>query len=197
MIGSLRGILLDRLDTGEALVEVGGVGYRVMLAAPTLAALGELGEAVFLHVHTHVREDAIILYGFSDRDQRSCFEALIGAHGVGPSLALAILSIHRPSALRRAVMTGDADALVMVPGVGAKTAARLLIELEARLDLPPDRGEPGPEGGAKGAVGEVRAALAGLGYGPDEVHLALRALPYEGAVEDLLRAALRELAGAR
>lgn len=197
MIGSLRGILLDRLDTGEALVEVGGVGYRVMLAAPTLAGLGELGEAVFLHVHTHVREDAIILYGFSDRDQRSCFEALIGAHGVGPSLALAILSIHRPSALRRAVMTGDADALVMVPGVGAKTAARLLIELEARLDLPPDRGEPGPEGGAKGAVGEVRAALAGLGYGPDEVHLALRALPDEGAVEDLLRAALRELAGAR
>lgn len=197
MIGSLRGILLDRLDTGEALVEVGGVGYRVMLAAPTLAALGELGEAVFLHVHTHVREDAIILYGFSDRDQRSCFEALIGAHGVGPSLALAILSIHRPSVLRRAVMTGDADALVMVPGVGAKTAARLLIELEARLDLPPDRGEPGPEGGAKGAVGEVRAALAGLGYGPDEVHLALRALPDEGAVEDLLRAALRELAGAR
>lgn len=197
MIGSLRGVLLDRLDMGEALVEVGGVGYRVMVPATTLAELGELGEAVFLHVHTHVREDAIVLYGFCDRDQRSCFEALIGAHGVGPSLALAILSVHRPAALRRAVVAGDTDALVMVPGVGAKTAARLLMELEARLDLPADSAGPAPVGGPRGAMGEVRAALAGLGYGPDEVHLALRALPDEGAVEDLLRAALRELAGAR
>ncbi len=196
MIGSLRGVLLDRLDTGEALVETAGVGYRVMVPAATLAELGEPGQEVFLHVHTHVREDAIVLYGFSDRDQRSCFEALIAAHGVGPSLALSILCVHRPAALRRAVLAGDVDSLVLVPGVGAKTAARLLIELEARLDPPAhsaDRG-PSPE---EGVMGEVRAALAGLGYGPDEVRLALRAVPDGGGVEELLRCALRELAGAR
>lgn len=197
MIGSLRGVLLERIAAGEALVEVGGVGYRVMVAAPTLEALGELGEPVFLHVHTHVREDAIILYGFTDRDQRSCFEALIAAHGVGPSLALSILSIHQPPALRRAVMAGDVEALVMVPGVGAKTAARLLIDLEARLELPVTGPGSVPAAGGRGALGEVREALAGLGYGSEEVRLALRALPDEGGVEDLLRSALRELAAAR
>jgi Holliday junction DNA helicase RuvA len=211
MIGSLRGVLLDRTTrsdhAGEVLVEVGGVGYRVVVPAGTLSLLGELGGPAFLHVHTHVREDAIVLYGFAGRDERACFEALIGAHGVGPAVALALLSVHSPAALRRAVATDDADALCLVPGIGKKTASRLLIELKARLDL--DLEEPAlaavgsssssrrGSGGPLAVRQEVRAALASLGYGADEVREALVALPEDGSVEDLVRLALRQLAGSR
>lgn len=206
MIGSLRGVVLDRVarsdSAGEVLLEVGGVGYRVVVPGGTLMRVGELGAAAFVHVHTHVREDAIILYGFASRDERACFEALIGTHGVGPAVALAMLSVHSPTALRRAVATDDVDALCLVPGIGKKTAVRLLIELKARLDL--DLEEPALSlVGAGGAAAsgpaaarqEVRAALAGLGYGHDEVREALGALPADGTVEDLLRLALRRLAG--
>jgi Holliday junction DNA helicase RuvA len=200
VIGSLRGTLLDRSATGEVLVEVGGVGYRVTCSAATVGTVGELGAPVFLHIHTHVRDDAIVLYGFPSRDERACFEALLGAHGVGPALALAILSAHSPSSLRRALAGDDVDALTMVPGVGKKTAARLLIELKSRLELD---GDDGPDlttvalRGSTSARAEVRAALAGLGYGPDEVRDATRELADEGPVEDLLRAALKQLATAR
>ena len=204
MIGSLRGTILDRSHSGELLVEVGGVGYRVAVTAATLAAAGELGAAVFLHVHTHVREDAIVLYGFGSRDERVCFEALLGAHGVGPSLALAILSAHSPASLRRALASDDVDALTMVPGVGKKTAARLLIELKARLDLPDDDVDLVAVGavsgdGAAGAAAraEVRAALASLGYGADEVRDVLRDLEADAPVETQLRSALKQLAAAR
>jgi Holliday junction DNA helicase RuvA len=201
MIGSLRGVVLDRFATGELLVEVGGgVGYRVAVPAGTMALIDGPGAPVFLHVHTHVRDDAIVLYGFASADERNCFEALLGAHGVGPALALAILSSLSPITLRRAVASDDVDALTVVPGVGKKTAARLLLELKSRLAVP--EGEPelvlAAVNGTNGtARAEVKAALAGLGYGADEVRDAVRELPEDGAVEDLLRAALRQLAGAR
>jgi Holliday junction DNA helicase RuvA len=196
MIGSLRGVVLDRLATGELLVEVGGVGYRVAVPAGTHAVVGAPGAPVFLHVHTHVREDAIILYGFATGDERGCFEALLGAHGVGPALALGILSSLSPMSLRRAVATDDVDALTIVPGVGKKTAARLLLELKSRLALP--EGEPelllaAVNGNGHTARAEVKAALAGLGYGADEVRDAVRDLPDDGEVEELLRAALRQV----
>jgi len=209
MIGSLRGVLLDRMvkpeqPNAEVLVEAGGVGYRLVVSGAALARLGELGAPVFLHVHTHVRDDAIVLYGFPSRDERACFEVLIGAHGVGPAVALALLSVHSPAALRRVVATDDLDGLTLVPGIGKRTATRLLVELKARLDLDLDGPPPaaaagaGAEGAnAASARGEVRAALAGLGYGQDEVREALGALPSEGTVEDLLRVALRQLAGSR
>jgi Holliday junction DNA helicase RuvA len=198
MIGSLRGVLLDRFTTGEALVEVGGVGYRVVLAPPSLAGLGDLGDPVFLHIHTHVREDALVLYGFASREERQCFEALIGAHGVGPALALAILSAHSPVSLARALATDDVDALTLVPGVGKKTAARLLVELKAKLDIDLDVNLVSVGSGpvAQTPVAEVRAALAGLGYGADEVRVATQGLPDDGAVEELLKSALRQLATA-
>ncbi|MBV9664886.1 MAG: Holliday junction branch migration protein RuvA [Actinobacteria bacterium] len=198
MIGSLRGVLLDRSPTGEVLVEVGGVGYRATVAPTTLAAMGELGSQVFLHVHTHVREDALILYGFATLDERRCFEALIGAHGVGPALALAILSVHSPSALRRALLSDDVDALTLVPGVGKKTAARLLVELKSRLDVPEVELVPVGALGtpAEAARAEVRAALAGLGYAPDEIRSVVIDLG-DGPVEDMLRSALKQLAVAR
>src|ERR687895_182662 len=127
MIGSIRGELIDRQPArsgpgAEIVVEVGGVGYRLTVAAGTAGTLGETGSPVFLHIHTHVREDAIVLYGFATRDERACFEALLGATGVGPSLALALLTVHSPAALRRVAASDDVDALCLVPGVGKKTA---------------------------------------------------------------------------
>ncbi|HUF33579.1 MAG TPA: Holliday junction branch migration protein RuvA [Acidimicrobiales bacterium] len=206
MIGSLRGTLLERAATGEVLVEVAGVGYRALVSPAAVAAVGEPGAEVFLHTHLHVREDALTLYGFPSRDERACFEALIGAHGVGPALALAILSVHRPDALRWAVADDDVDALCLVPGVGKKTAARLLIELKARLDLP-DGDLATMVGAVAGAAddppavaparAEVRAALASLGYGPDEIRDAVRDLPADGDVALLLKSALTTLSTVR
>ena len=195
MIGSLRGVVLDRLPPAEVLLEVGGVGYRVAVTSSTLASAVP-GQPLFLHVHTHVRDDAIVLYGFPAADERRCFEALLGAHGVGPGLAMAILSSLAPEALRRAVATEDIAALTAVPGVGRKTAARLLLELQSRLDLPlDDLASIGMGAGAGDPLAEVRAALAGLGYGADEVRHALRALPEDGTVQELLTSALRQMAG--
>jgi Holliday junction DNA helicase RuvA len=196
MIGSLKGTLAARPAEAEVLIEVGGVGYRVSVSTPTAASLGSLGTEVRLFVHTHVREDAIVLYGFVHDDERRCFEVLLGAHGVGPALALAILSQLSPAALTTALLEEDAAALCAVPGVGRKTAARLLIDLRSRLDLP-DLSIGGPVASTSGvARAEVRAALADLGYGPDEIRSALEGLSDEGeeSVEDLLRGALRELA---
>ena len=201
MIGSVRGVVLDRLPRGELLVEVGGVGYRVTVPAGTLSGFGGRGGSVFLHVHTHVREDAIVLYGFAAREERDCFEALIGAHGIGPAVALAILSTHSPQQLARAVATDDVDALVMVPGIGRKTALRLLIELKARLEVGDLAADPGPvvlAGGVAPSVrAEVQAALAGLGYGPEEVRDAMRDLDEAEGVESMLRSALRQAAALR
>ena len=204
MIGSLRGLLIDRSVTGELLVEVGGVGYRVQAGPVTAAQLGDLQGEVFVWVHHHVREDADTLYGFASKAERDAFEALLGAHGVGPSLALAILSVHPASALARVLADDDVAALCLVPGVGKKTAARLLVELKSRLDVPIDGVPAGVDGnGAAGdavpgsSLADVRDALAELGYGPDEIAEATRELP-DGDVGDRLREALRRLgAGAR
>jgi holliday junction DNA helicase RuvA len=213
VIGSLRGVVLDRVtragQAAEVLLEVGGVGYRVVVPSGAMSHLGPPGGAAFLHVHTHVREDAIVLYGFPTREERSCFEELIGAHGVGPAVALALLSVHSPAALQRAVESDDADALMLVPGIGKKTATRLLMELKSRLSL--DLDDPDlrlVSGGVANSNGtttgdshatriEVRTALASLGYGADEIRLALARLPAEGTVEDQLRLALREMAAVR
>lgn len=200
MIGSLRGLLLDRSPKGEVLVEVGGVGYRVQVPTSAHGILGELGSPVFLHVHTHVREDALVLYGFPSADERVAFEALIATHGIGPAVALNILSVHSPGALRRAVAGDDVDALTLVPGIGKKTAARLLLELKSRLELPTDDVNlvvVGSAGDAPSPRNEVRNALAALGYGVDEVREAVRTLPDDGEVEELLRAALRRMAVSR
>ena len=202
MIGSLRGRLVPGSGAGEVLVEVGGVGYRVCVTPATEAALVSSGvggnghPAAEVHLHTHllVREDALTLFGFATRSERDCFEALLGAHGVGPALALAILSVHAPSELGRLVAAGDRDALTLVPGVGPKTAARLMIELRSRLH-PGGLDEPAGEG-TSSARSELRAALVALGYSDDEVRSAVRELPADGEVGDLVRAALR-LLGAR
>jgi Holliday junction DNA helicase RuvA len=199
MIGSLRGTFVGRPGETEVLLEVGGVGYRLTASTATVVSLGSIGEPAHLYVHTHVREDAIVLFGFAHDDERRCFEVLLGAHGVGPALALAILSQLSPAALTTALLEEDVNALCAVPGVGRKTAARLLIDLRSRLELP-DLSPGGPISASSeaGVVrAEVRAALADLGYGPDEIRGALdrvAADDSEECVEDLLRGALRELA---
>lgn len=198
MIGSLRGTLLDRSTTGEVLIEVAGLGYRVSMAPAPSMSIGEVGHEVFVFTHHHVREDADTLFGFSQREERICFEALLGAHGVGPSMAMAILSVHEPAALQRVVADRDLDALCLVPGVGKKTAQRLLVELQTALDVPdldPDEVVAAATGGApSSARGDVREALAGLGYGSDEVREVLHDLPDDGDPADLLKLALQQLA---
>ena len=202
MIGSLRGELLARSPDAELVVEVCGVGYRVQATPRTAAAAGGLGSEVFVHVSHIVREDAQTLYGFSTLDERRTFEALIGARGVGPSLALSILAVHHPDALRRAVATDDVDVLCLVPGVGPKTAVRLLVELKSRLDLPEVEAPPGTDGLAAvpeahdEARTDVRVALDGLGYGAEEIRGVLAELPAGDDAGLLLREALRRLARA-
>jgi len=203
MIGSLRGSVLERTGEGEVLLEVNGVGYRIAVTPRTLAEL-EPGASVFVHVHHHIREDAQTLFGFLSRDERVCFEVLLGTHGVGPSLALAILSVHSPIGLREVVASADLRSLQLVPGVGKKTAERLLVELKGRLDIPEldlvaaIHGGGARAGGGGGSVlSDVREALAGLGYGPEEVRDALRDLSADGSdAATLLRDALKVL-GAR
>lgn len=192
MIGSVRGTVLERTPAGEVLVEVGGVGYRVLVPSGTLSA-AEPGTATFLVTHLHVRDDAMVLYGFASREERDTFEILIATSGVGPKLALAMLSAHSPNSLRRAVAEGDLDALCLVPGVGKRTAQRLLVDLRARLDLP-DLEVDLVEGDHAGARAEARAALAELGYGTEEIRAALTDVPADTSVEEQLRRALQRLA---
>lgn len=203
MIGSLRGSFLERLTKNEVLIEVQGVGYRLTVSPATIARLGATGSSVFVYVHTHVREDALVLFGFASRDESACFETLISAHGVGPSLALSILSSLTPSSLRMAIASDDVDALTVVPGVGKKTAARLLIELKSKLDVmgsdysvaiaaAGDGLSDVPEHDARN---DVRAALTELGYGTEEVRATIRKLPLDGDAATLLRQALALLAG--
>ncbi|MEE9416683.1 MAG: Holliday junction branch migration protein RuvA [Acidimicrobiales bacterium] len=199
MIGSIRGQLLDRFSN-EVLVEVAGVGYRLFLSAGSVSRLPGVGNELFLHVHHHIREDSQTLYGFLSKEERVAFEALIGAHGVGPKLGLDILSVHSPVELRSVLASDDVDALCLVPGVGKKTATRLLVELKSKLDLPDvvdltALNSDGPtEEGSR--LSDVRDALTGLGYSPEEIRSALASLDSSGDRDsaDLLKAALNRLA---
>lgn len=190
MIGSLRGEVLERSPAGdhavELLVEVGGVGYRVLVTTRTAAGLTE-GSETRLWVHTHVREGAVALYGFAEPGERRVFELLVATHGVGPALALAVLGVHSPEELARAVVEEDLGALTLVPGVGRKTAQRLLVELRGRIaELEGARAAVGGRGAAasgvvareaaNGRFAEVALALEQLGYRGEEVSVALRAL---------------------
>ena len=195
MIGSLRGQVLERDLAGWVLVEVAGVGYVVHASPRALAEL-EPSSPVFLYVHHHIREDAQQLYGFLTRDERATFQTLISTHGVGPALAMAIIATHPPGALVDIVANGDVASLTLVPGVGKKTAERLLIELKSRLQVPVLDAVGGGGGGASSAVADVREALSNLGYADAEIRDALRELPPGDDASTLLRDALK-LLGAR
>ncbi|MEM7092207.1 MAG: Holliday junction branch migration protein RuvA [Actinomycetota bacterium] len=196
MIGSLRGTLADR-QPNEVLIEVAGIGYRVTIGPEVSAKLGEVGSECYLHIHHHFREDDQTLYGFSSIEERLMFETLLSAHGVGPALALAILSVHGPDGLRRAVVEEDVAALCLVPGVGKKTAQRLLVELSSKVDAPVGGIES--TGGVPGGAGssgraDVRDGLAALGYSDEEIAHALKEVPDEGDTAAQIRQALNVLA---
>ena len=206
MIAHLRGTVAGLAPDG-AVIEVGGVGMRVQCTPGTLAAL-KLGETAQVATSLVVREDSLTLFGFATDDERNVFELLQTASGVGPRLALAMLAVHSPDALRRAVSAEDLRALTMVPGIGQKGAQRIVLELRDRLGPPGDAALPGIRTAARAATwrDQVQSGLVNLGYPPREADLAIAALEEEGVtgadggevnVATVLRAALRKLSKQR
>ena len=197
-IGSLRGTLLLAEDQ-EIIVEVAGVGYRVLIAPSTQKQFGKVGSETLIHTHHHFREDAQSLYGFPTRQECLFFEALISAHGVGPSLGLSILSTHAPNQLAQILVTEDTEALCLVPGIGKKTAVRLIVELKSKIELSSISFQDDEQREIDSATGnstlkDVRDALSGLGYGADEIQIAMKGLPSNTEASLLLKLALQELA---
>lgn len=186
MIGSLRGTVIERSGDSTVLLEVGGVGYVVTVTPKTFGEL-EPTSSAFLYVHHHIREDAQTLFGFVDRLERETFQTLLSVHGVGPTMAIAVLSTHNPHALVDIVASADCAALTTVPGVGRKTAERMVMELKDKLSLPVlDSGQVS----SPTVAATVRDALVGLGYSPDEIRESLRGLPDGSSAEEALRHAL-------
>ncbi|MFO7941804.1 MAG: Holliday junction branch migration protein RuvA [Bacillota bacterium] len=197
MIGKLRG-RLDEVTAEGIVVDVGGVGYQVKVGMKGASRLGEPGERVVLFIHTHVREESLDLYGFLSRGELSTFELLLGVSGVGPRMALAILDTLDADGVRRALASGDAKLLTRAPGVGKKTAERLILELGDRvgdvLQFPASVG--GVEEG--GAASEALEALAALGFGRAEALEAISSAlkgDEDPRVEELVRRSLALLSG--
>ncbi|MEX0747072.1 MAG: Holliday junction branch migration protein RuvA [Rhodothermales bacterium] len=198
MIAYLSGKLADKRPT-EAIIDVNGVGYRVHIPTSTFEHLPEVGRPVMLHTHHHVREDAILLYGFFSDAERKVFEVMLGVTGIGPKLALAALSAMSPAELREHVLRGEAAMLTSIPGVGRKTAERLIIELRDRFaDMEPMEAAPrsGVSDERREARADALAALESLGFSRAAAEKNLRKVmrdrPDLQAAEDLIRLALRE-----
>lgn len=179
---------------GFALVEAGGIGYRLLMATSSLSALPAEGDEVTVHTYLHVREDELTLYGFENEEERAVFESLIGVTGIGPKVALAVISSLRPDALRAGIAREDVALISSVPGIGKKTAQRLILELKDKIDVP-DLGR-GPGAGPL-AASEARDALLAMGFSPAEATVALRDAPADASAEVLLKSALRALGGTR
>jgi Holliday junction DNA helicase RuvA len=199
MIAQLRGRLL-RKGTGDIVVDVAGVGYRVTIPLSTFYRLGEPGAEVELRIHTHVREDALQLFGFLGADEQSLFELLIGVAGVGPKLAVNVLSGIEVPELVQALRASDLARLTRIPGVGKKTAERLVLELREKvqqLAAAEPEAAPTPSGAVKE---DLVSVLANLGYSRPEAEKAVeRSLADGGSdrFEDQLRRSLRLLSGRR
>jgi holliday junction DNA helicase RuvA len=196
MIGSLRGKLIDKRPN-LILLDVGGVGYQVIIPLSTFTSLGAMHAETTLLIHTHVREDQLALYGFYTAREKQCFELLISASGVGPSLALKILSGMSLDELVPAIRKGDLAQLVRIPGVGRKTAERMVVELRDKLaavDVP-EAGKPATRSQLES---DVASALVNLGYDEREVEKAIAQsrTTVGNDFETLLRASLQVLGGA-
>jgi len=198
MIGRISGILLEK-QAPDLLIDVQGVAYEVQAPMSTIYQLSELGQNVTLHTHFVVREDAQLLYGFANQRERSLFRTLIKVNGVGPKLALTILSGIESDEFVRCVRDNDTATLVRLPGVGKKTAERLLVEMSDRLKDWHVDGAAVAEGaaslpGANGVIAEAESALVALGYKPQEAAKAISAVSDENASsEQLIRSALKNM----
>lgn len=205
MIGRLQGVVLEK-QAPELLVDVNGVGYELMAPMTTFATLGAMGSPVTLYTHLAVREDAHVLYGFSDKSQRTLFRTLIKVSGVGPKLALAILSGMDVNAFARCVQNDDLVSLTKLPGVGKKTAERLIIEMRDRLkewqtqaplwQLVDDSQAVDAKAVAQHNLQEAETALVALGYKPTEAARMLNKVSGQAdTAEELVRLALRQSLG--
>ena len=197
MIGRLRGVLAHK-SPPTLMVEVGGVGYELDAPMSTFYELPPVGQAVTLYTHLVVREDAHLLYGFSRESQRRLFRALLKVNGVGPRVALAVLSGLSDQEFRRCVANEDIARLTRVPGIGRKTAERLVVELRDKLGDEIKAGErpgaPSPEAPAD-PVSEAISAMIALGYKPQEASRAVHGIQSDGlACEEIIRQALKGMA---
>jgi Holliday junction DNA helicase RuvA len=196
MIYRLRGTLVEK-DTEGVVVDVGGVGYRSSASLLTLRALPSLGDECVIHTRLVVREDAMLLFGFAEREERAAFDVLTAVSKVGPKLAISILSSMSPQEVSEAVARGDVIKLSSVPGLGKKTAERLVLELRGK-----SLAAFGPEpvaagGGGGGPYMEARDALAALGYRLEEAEKALNDVPPQDSVEKYIKEALRRIGSRR
>lgn len=196
MIARISGKLIDK-QPPELLVDVGGVGYAVLAPMSTVFDLPALGEAVILLTHFHVREDAQVLYGFLTGAERSLFRSLIKVNGVGAKMALAVLSTMNPGEFTLCVQNGDVSALTRVPGIGKKTAERLVVEMRDKLaDLGPMTTSSGTASGAvapaNDPLAEAQQALEALGYKPqDAMKMLKKVAGTDSSAEELIRLALK------
>lgn len=186
MIGRLRG-LLAAITRDGVVIEVGGVGYEVSVTPEAVADLPQLGDEVVIHTHLVVREDDLSLFGFPAASDRDLFRILISASGVGPRVAMALMATLRPDALRRAIATEDVDTLSTAPGVGKRSAQKIILELRPKLadaeaDLLTD-----------GGPGQVRQALEQLGYRPDEIGEVMGDVDDSLPIADQIKSALKSL----
>ncbi|MBI4331918.1 MAG: Holliday junction branch migration protein RuvA [Chloroflexi bacterium] len=191
MITSVRG-LLEWKGTDQVFVNVGSVSFQVFVPTSTLDKLGPLGGRVQLHTYLHFRTDQVSLYGFSSAEERSIFHTLLGVTGIGPKLALSLLSSVSPDQIVAAVATDNVSYFTRVPGFGKKTASRLVLELKSELE----KGKLGmPVGEAVQQDAEVAAALSALGYNSSEINQALASLQPEPSLstEEKVKLALQRL----
>jgi Holliday junction DNA helicase RuvA len=191
MIGFLKGTVASRTPDG-CFLDVGGVGYRVACSATTIAALPSEGEGFRLWTHTYVREEALSLFGFATEAEQRMFEALLGVASVGPKVALQICSAFTPDAFRRTLATDDVAAISSVPGIGKKTAQRIVVDLKEKLAIP----DLQVAGAGRDMLVLARSALENLGYSPGEVRTALGEVqPSEDdGVQEVIKSALKVLA---
>ncbi|MGH8928739.1 MAG: Holliday junction branch migration protein RuvA [Acidimicrobiia bacterium] len=187
MIGRLRGMLVGRAPNA-IVVDVGGVGYEVLVSPRTQVELPATGEEIVVHTHLHGRDDGIALYGFPTEAERNLFRILMSASGVGPKLALAMLGVLSVNDIRRAVATDDVDALTVVPGVGKRSAQKMMLELKPRLeDVEADVVE------GTGAAVPLRQALESLGYTSSEIREVSTTIDHGLPVAEQIRSALQML----
>jgi Holliday junction DNA helicase RuvA len=195
MIYRLRGTLVER-DTEGVVLDVGGVGYRASASLATLRALPSLGEECVIHTRMVVREDAMLLFGFATKEERAAFDSLTAVSKVGPKLALAVLSSMSPPEIAEAVARGDVLKFASVPGLGRKSAERLVLELKGK-DMAVFAPEPAVSGDGGGPYMEAREALTGLGYSLEEAEKALNSTPPQETVEKYIKEALRRIGSRR
>lgn len=200
MIAHLTGTLFEK-SVQRLVVDAHGVGYELLVPLSTFYAVGETGTAISLRVYTHVREDAIQLFGFATALEQTLFERLIAVSGIGPKLALSVLSGIEPADFVRALRQADHARLQRIPGVGRKTAERLVLELKDRLPEPATTEEPAPASSSEDSVrDDVLSALLNLGYQRPVIERALERVMRDEAAraadfEHVLRASLKAMAG--